>query len=465
MGGSNSVPVPGGGTEAYHVLRVQNNSPGHHAGLEAFFDFIVAIGTTRLDQDNETLKELLRANIDKEIKMTVYSSKTQQIREVLITPSNSWGGQGLLGISIKFCSFEGANENVWHVLEVYPSSPAGIAGLRPHTDYIIGADSVLHESEDLFTLIEAHEGRALKLYVYNIQDDSCREVTITPNLSWGGEGSLGCGIGYGYLHRIPVRRELPNPGSTIKSMTSNLATNDTNPTSVGGTAHLFNQQTINTTPQQPAQGTVSELFGSLPPPIIIPSVPVGAYAPPPTINSNPNSPYSSSTPVNPALPTPLIPTNTESINNATSNPVQVLPTSYSQNIYSPAPGAQQVSSDILTHTSHNNFMPVQYSVPSSQPFVSTSPSTFMPSSQPMQPILTPASYPPPPMSHQLPSGVPLTTPISLPGLPPITVSATLPPNTFEGLQTSNNQTVLPPPVSSVQQSHSQSNLPPVSAQY
>ena len=28
--------------------QVQENSPGHAAGLEAFFDFIVAIGTTRL---------------------------------------------------------------------------------------------------------------------------------------------------------------------------------------------------------------------------------------------------------------------------------------------------------------------------------------------------------------------------------------------------------------------------------
>lgn len=63
----------------------------------------------------------------------------------------------------------------------------------------------MHESEDLFTLIEAHEGRALKLYVYNINDDTCREVLITPNQTWGGEGSLGCGIGYGYLHRIPIR--------------------------------------------------------------------------------------------------------------------------------------------------------------------------------------------------------------------------------------------------------------------
>ena len=50
------------------------------------------------------------------------------------------------------------------------------AGLRSFTDYIIGADSVLHESEDLFTLIEAHEGRPLKLYVYNTETDHCREV-------------------------------------------------------------------------------------------------------------------------------------------------------------------------------------------------------------------------------------------------------------------------------------------------
>lgn len=94
---------------------------------------------------------------------------------------------------------------VFFLQEIHPSSPAELAGLRPFSDYIIGADSIMHESEDLFTLIEAHEGRALKLYVYNVNDDTCREVHITPNHNWGGEGSLGCGIGYGYLHRIPIR--------------------------------------------------------------------------------------------------------------------------------------------------------------------------------------------------------------------------------------------------------------------
>ncbi|XP_078408275.1 Golgi reassembly-stacking protein 2 isoform X2 [Cetorhinus maximus] len=205
MGGSQSVEIPGGGSEGYHVLRVQENSPGHRAGLEPFFDFVVSIGNARLNQDNDTLKDLLKANVEKPIKMVVYSSKTLKLRETTVTPSNMWGGQGLLGVSIRFCSFEGANENVWHVLEVEPNSPAALAGLRPHTDYIIGADTVMNESEDLFSLIETHEGKALKLYVYNTDTDNCREVVITPNTTWGGEGSLGCGIGYGYLHRIPTR--------------------------------------------------------------------------------------------------------------------------------------------------------------------------------------------------------------------------------------------------------------------
>lgn len=121
----------------------------------------------------------------------------------------------------RFCSFEGANENVWHILEVQPNSPASAAGLKSYTDYIIGADTILHESEDLFTLIENHEGKPLKLYVYNTESDCCREVTITPNGTWGGEGCLGCGIGYGYLHRIPKTEE-SKPFSIPKGVESSM---------------------------------------------------------------------------------------------------------------------------------------------------------------------------------------------------------------------------------------------------
>jgi len=207
MGASQShvIEIPGGGSEGYHVLRVQPNSPGEKAGLEPFFDFIVMIGNTRLDRDNENLKEILKTNVEKPVKLMVFSSKTITCREVSLTPSTLWGGQGLLGVSIRFCTFENAHENVWHILETENSSPAHFAGLRAFTDYIIGADSIsLAEQDDLFSLIEAHDGRPVKLFVYNSETDSCRDVVVTPNSAWGGDGLLGCGIGYGLLHRIPT---------------------------------------------------------------------------------------------------------------------------------------------------------------------------------------------------------------------------------------------------------------------
>ncbi|NXJ81064.1 GORS1 protein, partial [Trogon melanurus] len=184
---------------------VQENSPAQQGGLEPFFDFIIAIGHTRLNKENNMLKDLLKANAEKAVKLEVYNIKTMKIREVEVIPSNMWGGQGLLGASVRFCSFQGANEHVWHVLDVEPASPAALAGLQPYSDYIVGSDQILQESEDFFSLIESHEGKPLKLMVYNTEADSIREVVVTPNGAWGGEGSLGCGIGYGYLHRIPTQ--------------------------------------------------------------------------------------------------------------------------------------------------------------------------------------------------------------------------------------------------------------------
>uniref|UniRef100_A0AC34QZH4 PDZ GRASP-type domain-containing protein n=1 Tax=Panagrolaimus sp. JU765 TaxID=591449 RepID=A0AC34QZH4_9BILA len=211
MGNSESSIIPGGGTEGYHVLRVQENSPGQAAGLESFFDYIVAIGNTRLDKDNDQLKELLRQNVERPIELTVYNSKTQTVRQTQIIPSEHWGGQGLLGVSIRFCSFEGANQNVWHIISVQPNSPASLAGLESDNDYVLGAESVLNQADDLIALVQANIGKPLKLYVYNVITDQVREVLLTPNDNWGGEGCLGCDIGYGYLHRIPVSVDRSRP--------------------------------------------------------------------------------------------------------------------------------------------------------------------------------------------------------------------------------------------------------------
>jgi predicted metalloprotease with PDZ domain len=148
MGISGSTPalnIPTGGADGYNVFKVQDDSPGSRAGLEAFFDFIIAINGCRLDQENDTLRSILIENIENPCKLLVYSTKTMSMREVTLVPTKNWGGQGLLGVSIRFCSFEKANENVWHVLEVQPHSPAQLAGLRANTDYIIGSETLLKD--------------------------------------------------------------------------------------------------------------------------------------------------------------------------------------------------------------------------------------------------------------------------------------------------------------------------------
>lgn len=44
------------------------------------------------------------------------------------------------------------------------------------------------QSEDFFSLVKFYEGKALKLLVYSTETDCCREVVVTPNGAWGGEG-------------------------------------------------------------------------------------------------------------------------------------------------------------------------------------------------------------------------------------------------------------------------------------
>jgi hypothetical protein len=61
-------------------------------------------------------------------------------------------------------------------------------------------------------LVEDYLGRELVLRVYNHEYDVTRLVTITPRRGWGGEGALGCTLGYGALHRLPRGLEEPVVG-------------------------------------------------------------------------------------------------------------------------------------------------------------------------------------------------------------------------------------------------------------
>ncbi|XP_017892314.1 Golgi reassembly-stacking protein 2 [Ceratina calcarata] len=423
MGSSHSIEIPGGGTEGYHVLRVQEGSPGQKAGLEAFFDFIVAIGNTRLDQDNDTLKELLKNGVDKKLALTVYSSKTQSVRQTVVVPSLTWGGQGLLGVSVRFCSFEGSNENVWHVLEVHPSSPAEVAGLRPFTDYIIGADSPLHESENLFSLIESHESRSLKLYVYNTDDDSCREIMITPNHNWGGEGSLGCGIGYGYLHRIPIRniQEHKSNNSYMSNIKPTIAT------TIPSTTPIMIPDPSQITCTVPTSVTAgSNIVTNIPPGFSIPSNYIT------TQGSGTKSELEAVTSMQP----PTYAQSSQTYYAPQLNPATIGGSTTTNSIPYTVPNQNVINTscgnDFGAHP--HNTMPNIPGMPTTPP-LPTFTTISLNETANVQHTGTPKDFTnvqstvPPPVQFNVPQSHMVTTPISLPGMPPITVSASLPQNT------------------------------------
>jgi len=124
---------------------------------------------------------------------------------------------GTLGLTLQWTPLS-LSTNIWHILDVPPSSPADLAGLLPYSDYILGTpEGVLHGESGLSELVEDHIGRPLRLYVYNSEYDVTRELTIHPSRDWGGEGALGCVLGYGALHRLPAPLSEPvaGPGETL----------------------------------------------------------------------------------------------------------------------------------------------------------------------------------------------------------------------------------------------------------
>ena len=91
--GTSDLNIPGGGTDGYHVLRVQEGSPGAKAGLEAYFDYIVSINRIRLNKDNDQFKDVVRQSVNHTVELGVYNSRTQLVRQVPLIPHNNWGGQ------------------------------------------------------------------------------------------------------------------------------------------------------------------------------------------------------------------------------------------------------------------------------------------------------------------------------------------------------------------------------------
>nr|XP_019009395.1 uncharacterized protein I206_06044 [Kwoniella pini CBS 10737]OCF48176.1 hypothetical protein I206_06044 [Kwoniella pini CBS 10737] len=232
MGQSNSIPtnLP---EIAFHCLRVADSSPTDGL-IEPYFDYLIGISSKTKQNSNDLfnlinneigykkeigLSKIIEENENNLIELKVYNAKSQKIRandeiNTLSNTNNNTNNKpkpSLLGLSLRICNPANALESVYHVLDVLEGSPAEMAGLVPWGDYVLAwSGGPLHSENDFYNLIEAHVDKPLRLFVYNSDLDNLREVILYPTRQWGGEGLIGCGIGYGLLHRIPRPSTPPN---------------------------------------------------------------------------------------------------------------------------------------------------------------------------------------------------------------------------------------------------------------
>lgn len=173
------------------------------------------------------------------LELTLIIVKGQRTRTIQVP---ILAGNPSLGVTLQWTSLSAAS-NIWHILDVPASSPADVAGLLPYSDYILGTpEGVLHGEGGLGELVEDHIGRPLRLYVYNNEYDVTREVTIHPSRDWGGEGALGCVLGYGALHRIPAPLSEPvaGPGETLfETENARFSNEEVRPISRGDASQPF----------------------------------------------------------------------------------------------------------------------------------------------------------------------------------------------------------------------------------
>ncbi|TLD20705.1 hypothetical protein PspLS_08421 [Pyricularia sp. CBS 133598] len=208
------VPQKDNGTHGQFGFQVLRNN-NLELKIEPWFDFVVGINGRMLDNpDPRLFAQEVRNCAGGTVTLGLWSAKGQRTRALQIpVPVDAPS----LGLTLQWTPLS-AVSNIWHVLDVPANSPADQAGLLPYSDYILGSpDGVLHGEGGLGELVEDHIGRPLRVWVYNNEYDVTRELSIQPSRDWGGQGALGCVLGYGALHRLPAPLSEPvnAPGETM----------------------------------------------------------------------------------------------------------------------------------------------------------------------------------------------------------------------------------------------------------
>lgn len=78
----------------------------------------------------------------------------------------------------------------------------------PFKDFILGTSELTFKSLKEFAYyLQVNKGQEIQLAMYNTETEKVGFVKVTPNDTWGGKGLLGADISFGYLNKLPLRKQ------------------------------------------------------------------------------------------------------------------------------------------------------------------------------------------------------------------------------------------------------------------
>ncbi|ESL06125.1 golgi family reassembly stacking protein (GRASP like proteinue) [Trypanosoma rangeli SC58] len=147
------------------VARVLPGSPAHVAGLVPFFDIITAVDDVSFTDGRDAVTEFRSRVSQREnqlLSLKVYNLRVRAHRDVVCSPTSSWGGTGLLGCIIEWCHAEDCIERSWHIVGILSGTPAARCDeIEAQRDYIIGMQrpeepvvALIKDEDDFYGRVE-----------------------------------------------------------------------------------------------------------------------------------------------------------------------------------------------------------------------------------------------------------------------------------------------------------------------
>lgn len=182
----------GESTFGFRMILVTEGSPAKKAGLESYVDFIISANGIMLSPD-KTLNTIISKSLNCKVALKVYSILSETYRDVQVQPSNSWGGDGLLGATVRWENWKSCQG--LRILEVIPDSYAHQIGLIPKQDYVLGTELLsINEVSTFEDLLSTN--KSFQLFVLSSKTGKVR------NFSMKGGTQLGCTVGEGMMNSI-----------------------------------------------------------------------------------------------------------------------------------------------------------------------------------------------------------------------------------------------------------------------